>query len=544
MTVEVAFLGGWGDIGRNCATIEIDGKIALIDCGLMFPEEDMLGVDLVLPDFTSVLERRDDVACVVVTHGHEDHVGSLPYFLSEINVPVYGTPLAVGLARSRIEEAGVEPDLRPVEAGTWVDHGPFRFVFVPVSHSIPQGAGIAFDTPEGIIVHSGDFKLDPTPVDGVPTDLPAFAELGTRGVRLLLSDSTNAERPGFVPSETSLAKPLYEIVVEARGRLIAACFASHLHRVQQVVDAAVDAGRYISFLGRSMQRNVPIAEGLGLIEIPDDTVVPIEELLELPPEKTAIISTGSQGEPLAALSLMANASHRWVKIEEGDTVLISAKPIPGNETRVSRVINGLLRRGADVFHGNNSMVHVSGHGAREELKTFINVIRPQGFVPVHGEYRHLAAHAALAREMNVPEVFLCQDGDAVTLDGGKAELRPSAVPARHVFVDGLEVGDTGPGVIRDRKHLAEDGVIIVTIGLDLETGEVVQGPDLESHGFMDDPSQVFAAAAEMVVSELQSVDQWPADPEHLHRKIVTATRRAVKAATRRRAVVVPIVIEI
>lgn len=544
MTVEVAFLGGLGDIGRNCATIEIDGKIALIDCGLMFPEEDMLGVDLVLPDWTSVFERREDVECIVLTHGHEDHVGALPYFLAELNVPVYGTALAVGLARGRIEEAGIKPDLRAVETGTWVDHGSFRFRLIPVSHSIPQGAGIAFDTPEGIIIHSGDFKLDPTPVDGVPTDLPDFADMGSKGVRLLLADSTNAERAGFVPSETSLAKPLYEIVVEAKGRLIAACFASHLHRVQQIVDAAVDAGRYVSFLGRSMQRNVPIAEGLGLITIPPNAVLPIEELLELPPEQTAIISTGSQGEPLAALSLMANASHRWVKIEQGDTVLISARPIPGNETRVSRVINGLLRRGADVFHGNNAMVHVSGHGAREELKTFINVIRPKAFVGVHGEYRHLAAHAALARDMKVPEVFLCEDGDAVRLEGGKAELRPQAVSSRHVFVDGLEVGDSGKGVIRDRKHLAEDGVVIVTVGLDLESGEVVQGPDLESYGFMDDPTEVFASARKMVLAELKTIDRWPADPEHIQRKIVAATRKAVKAVSRRRTVVIPIIIEI
>jgi ribonuclease J len=481
---------------------------------------------------------------VVLTHGHEDHVGALPYFLSEINVPVYGTALAVGLARSRIEEAGVKPDLRAVETGSWVEHGPFRFRLVPVSHSIPQGAGIAFDTPEGMVVHSGDFKLDPTPVDGVPTDLPEFAALGTAGVRLLMADSTNAERPGFEPSETSLAKPLYEIVVEARGRLIAACFASHLHRVQQIVDAAVDAGRYVSFLGRSMQRNVPIAESLGLIEIPPDAVLPIEELLDLPPEKTAIVSTGSQGEPLAALSLMANASHKWVTIADGDTVLISARPIPGNETRVSRVINGLLRRGAEVYHGDNAMVHVSGHGAREELKTFINVIRPQAFIPVHGEYRHLHAHAGLARDMKVPEVFLCQDGDAVVLDDGVAEHRSQAVPARHVFVDGMEVGETGRGVIRDRKHLAEDGVVIVTVGLDMETGEVVQGPDLEEHGFMDDPSEVFASAKQMVLDELATVDRWPADLEHLRRKVVSATRRAVRSATRRRTVVVPIVIEI
>jgi ribonuclease J len=340
MSVRISFLGGLGDIGRNCALLEIDGKLALIDCGLMFPDEHMLGVDLVLPDFSSVVERAGDLECVILTHGHEDHVGALVYLLEDVNVPVYGTALAVAFAGSRIEEAGIDADLRAVETGEWVEHAPFKFMLVPVSHSIPQGAGIAFDTPEGVVVHSGDFKLDPTPIDSVPTDLPQFADLGRKGVRLLLSDSTNAEMPGFVPSESSLGQPLYEIVVETKGRLVAACFASHIHRVQQIVDAAVDAGRYVALMGRSMVRNVPTAESLGLIDIPQDSIMPIEELLDLPPEETAIISTGSQGEPFSALSLMAAGEHRWVTIGEGDTVLISARPIPGNETKVSREING------------------------------------------------------------------------------------------------------------------------------------------------------------------------------------------------------------
>ncbi|HEX9977704.1 MAG TPA: ribonuclease J, partial [Acidimicrobiia bacterium] len=351
MTVRVTFLGGLGEIGRNCASVEIDGRMALIDCGLMFPEEDMLGVDLVIPNFSSIRARADAVECVILTHGHEDHVGALPYFLGDVNVPVFGTALAIAFARSRLEEAGVKADLRVVSTGVWTEHGSFRFMLIPVSHSIPQGAGIALDTPEGIIVHSGDFKLDPTPIDGVPTDLPEFAALGREGVRLLLADSTNAEVPGFVSSESSLSQPLYEIVVETTGRLVAACFASHIHRVQQIVDAAVDAGRYVGFMGRSMVRNVPTAEELGLIDIPADSVLPLEELLRLPPEQTAIVSTGSQGEPFAALSLMAAGEHRWVDIGEGDTVIISARPIPGNETKVGRVINGLLMRGARVFHG-------------------------------------------------------------------------------------------------------------------------------------------------------------------------------------------------
>lgn len=543
MSVRLAFLGGLGDIGRNCATIEVEGRLALIDCGLMFPEEHMLGVDLVLPDFASVLARADDLECVILTHGHEDHVGALPYLLAEVNVPVYGTALAVALASSRIEEAGIEPDLRAIPTGEWQQHGPFRFMLVPVSHSIPQGAGIAFDTPEGIVIHSGDFKLDPTPIDGVPTDLPEFATLGRQGVRLLLADSTNAEMAGFVPSESSLSQPLYEIVVETRGRVIAACFASHIHRVQQIVDAAVDAGRYVAFMGRTMLRNVPTAEELGLFRMPEDKVLPLEELLRMPPEETAIVCTGSQGEPFAALSLMASGQHRWVSVEEGDTVLISARPIPGNETRVSKVINGLLRRGARVYHGNNANVHVSGHGAAEELKTFMNVVRPRAFVPVHGEYRHLVAHAALAEQMGIPDVLVCEDGDAVVLDSGAVRRERDAVPAAHVFVDGLEVAGSVQGIIRDRQHLAEDGVVVVTLVVDGHTGEVVQGPDLESHGFMDDPEDLFATAREAILAELGTIDL-PIDAAAVRRRVKGTVNRITRAETGRRAVVLVVVLEV
>lgn len=543
MTVRVSFLGGLGEIGRNCASLEIDGRLALIDCGLMFPDEQMLGVDLVLPDFTSVVDRSDVVDFVVLTHGHEDHVGALAFFLAQVPVPVYGAPLALALARARLDEAGIEHDLRPVQMGEWVTHGSFTFMLVPVSHSIPQGAGIAFDTPEGIVLHSGDFKLDPTPIDGTPTDLPEFAALGRRGVRLLLSDSTNAERPGFVPSESSLAQPLYEIVVETRGRLVAACFASHIHRVQQIVDAAVDAGRYVAFIGRSMMRNVPIADEMGLFDVPADRILPLEELLGLPADKTAIVCTGSQGEPFSALSLMAAGDHKWVTIESGDTVLISARPIPGNETKVSRVVNGLMRRGARVFHGNNATVHVSGHGAREELKTFINVVRPQAFVPVHGEYRHLAAHAGLADEMKVPEVYLCEDGDAVVLEGGASRVERGAVPAPLVYVDGLDTAGTVQGVIRDRRHLAEDGVVVVTVAVDAATGEIVQGPDIDSHGFMDDPGDVFEHAAERVRSEIGGLEL-PIDFEQARRRVKGAVNSVTRAESGRRGVVIPVVLEV
>lgn len=541
MSVSLAFLGGLGEVGRNCTSLEVDGRLALIDCGLMFPEEGMLGVDLVLPDFTSVVARRDDLDCVVLTHGHEDHVGALAYLLAAIPVPVYGTPLTIELARSRVEEVGLKADLRPVKPKEWVSHGPFRFMLVPVSHSIPEGAAIAFDTPEGLVVHSGDFKLDPTPIDGVPTDLPEFAALGRQGVRLLLADSTNAEEPGFTPSESTLARSLYEITVESRGRLIAACFASHLHRVQQIVEAAADCGRYVAFLGRSMQRNVAIAESLGTLKLPPDTVIPMEEVLTHPAHKTAVVCTGSQGEPFAALSLMASGDHRWVKIEEGDTVLISARPIPGNETRMSRVVNGLLRLGARVFHGDNAPVHVSGHGAQEELRTFLNVVRPRAFVPIHGEYRHLSAHAALARQMKVPEVLVCESGDRVVLDGELTRVERRAVPGAYVYVDGLEVAGGG-GIIRDRRHLCEDGVIVVVVAVDGRTGEIVQGPDLESHGFVLEPAPVLARAAEAVAVELQSLSGAPPDLEAMRRRMVQTVNRVTRGEKSRKAVVIPIVL--
>jgi ribonuclease J len=402
---------------------------------------------------------------------------------------------------------------------------------------------VAFDTPEGIVVHSGDFKLDPTPIDGVPTDLPEFAALGRRGVRLLLADSTNAEEAGFIPSESSLARPLYEIVVETRGRLIAACFASHLHRVQQIVEAAVDCGRYVAFLGRSMQRNVAIGEALGVLRLPPDAVIPMEEALTHPAHRVAVVCTGSQGEPFAALSLMASGDHKWVTIEEGDTVLLSARPIPGNETRMSRVINGLLRLGARVFHGDNAPIHVSGHGAQEELRTFLNVVRPQAFVPIHGEYRHLSAHAALARQMGVPEVLVCEDGDRLVLDGPEARVERQAVPGKLVFVDGLEVAGGGTGIIRDRRHLGEDGVIVVVAAVDARTGELVEGPYLESHGFVAEPAPVLARASAEVADELRALAGGPPDLEGMRRRMVQAVNRVTRGEKSRKAVVIPVVLE-
>jgi ribonuclease J len=542
MSVRIGFLGGLGEVGRNCASIEIDGETSLIDCGLMFPEEDMLGVDLVLPDFSSVLDRADDLTCVILTHGHEDHIGALVYLLREVNVPIYGTRLTVEFARARIEEHGITPDLRSVELYEWVDHGPFRFTYIPVSHSIPDAAGIAFDTPEGIVLHTGDFKLDPTPIDGVPTDLRSFASIGARGVRLLLADSTNAEREGYVPSEVTVGERLNEIVAHAQGRVLVACFASHVHRVQQAIDAVVRDQRKFAFIGRSMLRNSEIAVDLGVLSIPDGSLVDLKDLVDMPDADTAIISTGSQGEPFAALSLMAAGEHRSVSLSEDDTVIISATPIPGNETRVSRVINNLYRAGVTVFHGRNTHVHVSGHAAAEELKTFYNAVRPEALVPVHGEYRHLVANAALGAAMNIPEIEICEDGDVVVLDDGEMFVERGAIPAGYVYVDGTEVGGAD-SIIRDRRHLADDGVLIVTIGVDFSTGEILIGPDVDSHGVTTDDEELHAVIRERVEQSVASLE-YPIDPDLLRTRVRNSATRAVKKTVKRRPVVLPVVIEV
>lgn len=544
MSVSVTFLGGLGEIGRNCAALEIDGRICLIDCGLMFPEEDMLGVDLVFPDWSWLVERRDDVEFVILTHGHEDHMGALAYFLRDIDVPVYGSRLSTEMAKGRIEEMGISAQLHPVELGEWRKHGPFRFRLIGVSHSIPDATGIAFDTPEGLIVHSGDFKLDPTPIDARPTDLPAFAELGAQGVRLLLSDSTNAEQPGFVPSEASLSKPIADVIGGAEGRIIAACFSSHVHRVQQIVDAGLAAGRKIAFFGRSMHRNTRVAAECGHLRLPDSDVVDIADLLELPPQRQLLITTGSQGEPFAALSLMARSRHKFVDVEEGDTILISAKPIPGNETAVSRVISRLTRLGATVVHGRNAQVHVSGHAARDELLTFLNVVRPRAFVPVHGEYRHLYAHGDLARSMGVPEVDVLEDGDKVILRGDRTEVVRRAVPAGYVYLDGASYGDVQTAVLRDRSHLADEGVVVVTVGIDRDA-EIVYGPDLDSHGLMDEPDAVLGKAADAVRQALaEGIDNADDGMNGIQRLVRQATARTIRQEVSRKPVVIPVVFQL
>src|SRR5712691_6283924 len=493
MSVRIVFLGGLGEIGRNCCCIEVDDRILLVDCGIMFPDADMPGVDLVLPDFTYLRENADRVEAVLLTHAHEDHAGGLAFLLRGISVRIYGSALSLALARHRIDEAGVLDQTELIEVGDGERRriGPIECQFVPVTHSVPHGFAVAFFTPVGTLVHTGDFKLDLTPVDGRRTDLALLGELARRdgGVRLLLSDSTNAERPGFTPSESTVGLAMRALFREHDDkRFIVTSFASHLHRVEQVALAAIAHGRNVAFVGRSMLQNVSMARERGFIDLPEYAVIDIEETAKHAPGEICIICTGSQGEPMSALSLMAAHEHKHVKISPDDVVVISAHAIPGNESNVSRVIDSLHRAGAEVVHDRTSPVHVSGHASQEELKFLLNLLEPEWFVPVHGEYRHLVHHAQLAREVGVAEdrVIICEDGDVITLttDGAYGERR--VVPAGYLYVDGI-IGDIGHGVLRDRRVLSEEGVVVVILTVDTQAGKVLTGPEIVTRGWVYAP---------------------------------------------------------
>jgi len=552
-SVRVVFLGGLGEIGRNCFCLEVDDRILVVDCGLMFPEADMPGVDLVLPDFTYLHEHADRVEAVLLTHAHEDHAGGLAFLLREVPVPIYGSELTLRLARHRIEEAGVldRTDLRPLHDGERRSIGPFDCQFVPVTHSVPHGFATAFFTPAGTIVHTGDFKLDLTPVDGRQTDLALLGEIARRdgGVRLLLSDSTNAERPGYTPSESTVGAAMRALFREHPDRrLVVASFASHVHRVQQVAEAAVASGRKVAFLGRSMVKNVSAVREMGLLDLPDASVVDIEETARYAPGEVCIICTGSQGEPMSALALMAAHEHRLVKVSDHDVVVISAHAIPGNEANVSRVIDALHRVGAEVVHDRNAPVHVSGHASQQELKFMLNLLRPEWFVPVHGEYRHMVHHARLAREVGVPadHVLVCEDGDVVEVGADGLQVERRAVPHGYLYVDGI-VGDVGHGVLRDRRALAEEGVVVVIVTVDAETGEVVTGPEIVTRGWIYAPEaeDLLEEAKQHVLESLHAAaDEHATDFETMRRHARKALARFISERTRRRPIVIPVVTEV
>ena len=549
--VRVTFLGGLGEIGRNCACIEVNGRILLLDVGLMFPDIDMLGVDLVLPDFTYLRENADRVDGAIITHGHEDHMGGLSYLLRELSFPIYGSALTLGLAKNRIEEAGLldRTELVPVEDGERRRIGPCEVEFIPVTHSVPHGFATAFHTPQGTILHSGDFKLDLTPVDGRLTDLARIGAISSgEGIRLLLSDSTNADEPGHARSETSVGKVLYELFHNHEGRrIVIACFASHIHRVQQIADAAIAFGRKVATLGLSMKKNVKLARSMGLLRIPEHALVDIDDVDDLPPGQVCVISTGSQGEPMSALALMATRNNRWLEIGPDDTVILSSHPIPGNEMNVSKVIDGLVRLGAEVVHSGIHDVHASGHAKQEELKTLLSIARPEWFVPVHGEYRHLVAHARLARSMGVvpnEQTIVCTDGDQLVLDE-KGLRVDTSVPAGYLYVDGI-VGDVGHGVLRDRRVLAEEGVVVVVVTVDVADGAILTGPEVITRGW------VYAPEAEPLLAECadevrQAVKEAFAenatDIEALSRVVRRAAGRFVSDRTKRRPMIVPVVME-
>jgi len=549
--VRLTFLGGLGEIGRNCACLEVGGRILIIDCGLMFPDESMPGVDLVLPDFTWLKANAHRVEACVLTHGHEDHVGALSYLLRDMSFPIYSSVLTLGLARSRIDEAGLgsRTQLIAVHDGErrWI--GPFDVEFIPVAHSVPHGFAVAVHTPQGVVLHSGDWKIDLNPVDGRRTDLARLGTIATtEGVRLLLADSTNAEEPGHTVSEREVGTVLRRLFADnRRQRLIVACFASHIHRIQEICDAAVENGRVVATLGRSMGKNVALTRQLGLLHVPDANIVDIEKVGNLPPERVCILSTGSQGEPMAALSLMAAGENRFVKIDEGDTVIISAHPIPGNEHGVSQVIDGLHRLGADVVHSALAPVHVSGHAKQGEIKTLLAVTRPDYFIPVHGEFRHLTHHSRLAMEMGVASdhVLLCEDGDVVEITDAGLDFA-GEVPAGYLYVDGI-VGDVGRGVLRDRRALSEEGVVVVVVTVAARTGEVVAGPEIITRGW------VYAPEAESLLEEARKVvtvsledaaAKGALDLDTLRRHVRQAAGRFVSERTRRRPMIVPIVMEV
>jgi ribonuclease J len=548
--VTVTFLGGLGEIGRNCACIEVEGRIMLLDCGLMFPNADMLGIDLVLPDFTYLRDNADRIEGCIATHGHEDHVGGLSFLLRDLSFPVYGSPLTLGLARNRIEEAGLldRTELIPVADGERRRIGPFDCEFIPVTHSVPHGFATAFHTPQGTILHSGDFKLDLTPVDGRLTDLARIGAISSNeGIRLLLSDSTNADDPGYAASERAVGRVLYDLFHAHEGRrIVIACFASHIHRIQQIADAAIAFGRTIATLGLSMKKNVRLARTMGLLHIPEHAIRDIDDVGDLDPRQVCVISTGSQGEPLSALALMAASENRRIKIGHDDTVILSSHPIPGNEGNVSRVIDGLTRLGAEVVHSGVSDVHATGHAKQEELKTLLSIARPEWFVPVHGEYRHLTHHARLARSMGIPDsrVLVCEDGDQVVVTDDGVHVGGS-VPAGYLYVDGI-VGDVGQGVLRDRRVLAEEGVVVVVVTVDVTTGAIITGPEIITRGWVYAPEaeDLLGEAAERVRESIKEAFANDAiDIETLQRHVRRAAGRFVNERTRRRPMIVPVVME-
>lgn len=543
-------LGGLGEIGKNITVFEYGEDIIIVDCGIAFPEDDMLGIDLVIPDITYLTKNKKKIKGIFLTHGHEDHIGALPYVLKEINVPVYGTKLTLGLVEQKLAENNLlsSVELKTVKQSDVIQLGCFKVEFIRSSHSIADAVALAIFTPMGIIVHTGDFKIDYTPIEGEPIDLARLAELGKRGVLLLMADSTNAEREGYTMSERTVGQTLDKIFMDSKSRILVATFASNVHRVQQVINAAVKFNRKVAICGRSMVNVVNVSMELGYMNVPEGVMIDIDNINKYPPERLVIITTGSQGEPMSALSRMAAGEHRKVEIVPGDKVIISATPIPGNEKFVSRVVNDLFKKGAKVIYDALADIHVSGHACQEELKLIHSLIKPKYFLPVHGEYRHLKQHGDLAHDLGMPKenIFIMDIGRVLEITDGVAKLNGNVTSGR-VLVDGLGVGDVGNIVLRDRKHLSQDGLIVVVISIESNSGKLVAGPDIISRGF------VYVRESEDLMEDIREVsrkallkcDEKKKNDWATTKGIIRdALRDYLYERTKRRPMILPIIMEV
>ncbi|GKU78686.1 ribonuclease J [Paenibacillus sp. L3-i20] len=545
-------LGGVGEIGKNMYVIQYNNDIVVIDSGLKFPEEDMLGIDIVIPDISYLTENRDKVRAILITHGHEDHIGGLPYVLKHLNVPLYATKLTMGLIEGKLKEAGLLGETKRIliNADSELQLGAIHASFFKTNHSIPDSVGVSLDTPEGVVVHTGDFKFDHTPVNEQFADLQRIAEIGSRGVLALLSDSTNAERPGYTPSESNVGEELEDIFRKSTQRVVVATFASNVHRIQQIINAAIATKRKIAVVGRSMVNVVGIASDLGYLNIPEGMLIEPEEVNKLAADRVVILCTGSQGEPMSALTRMARSTHRKVDILPGDTVIIAATPIPGNERYVGRTVDELFRLGANVIYGPGSVsgVHVSGHGSQEELKLMLNLIKPKYFIPVHGEYRMLRQHAKLGEAIGMARenIFVIDNGDTVEIQDGNAR-KGSKVQAGNVLIDGLGVGDVGNIVLRDRKLLSQDGILVVVVTLSKQDGTILSGPDIisrgfvyvrESEGLLDEANRIVTSTLNRLMND--KVNEWAS----LKTNVKDALGRFLYEQTRRRPMILPIIMEV
>jgi ribonuclease J len=547
--LKIIPLGGLSEIGKNMMVLEYADDILIIDAGLMFPEEEMLGIDLVIPDINYLLDKRENIRGIVITHGHEDHVGALPFILPQLDVPIYATKLTRGLIQVKLKErkALTGANLKTAQFGSKIKLGKFTVEFFPVCHSIPDSAGLIIETPVGTVVHSGDFKLDYTPVSGEPTALSRLAQLSTEGVLVLMSDSTYAELPGYTPSERVVGEALERVIADAPGRVIVTTFSSLVSRIQQIIDAAAKHDRRVFIIGRSMSDNVKMALELGYLHSPDGVLARMDELKGLAHNKIVFVTTGSQGEPTSALVRMANRDHKQLKINKGDTVVISATPIPGNEAVVNRTVDNLLKQGARVLYDKILPVHVHGHASQEELKLLLNIVKPKFFVPVHGEYRHLSYHARLALSVGIPEenIFVLEDGDKLEINPQSAKITDK-IAASNVYVDGLSVGDIGSVVLRDRRMLSKDGIVLVIIAVNRQTGKLVGRPDIVSRGFVDtrEAKDMIDESRNLVADALDHGSDRLADWSFVNTKVKDTLNKYYYDQTRRRPMVLPFMVKV